>query len=278
MTLPRIGDSGKAQDESRWSRTAATSSGHSGSHALQTPFSRRGIGRLIVVGTSFVVVLRACCSPPTGRSRCRRALLCPPKLAGRFVPPFTIHGSPRASIGRRGMNLASVSTTAASHACLPPTWPKLGMPASTPSSPRTGVRAALPPPADYRCSLTPLLSRASTLLPTTSRESLPTPPSSAALRADFDSLHQRTAHPSWLRVAGRPVLFVYNIGPEATCSAVSRLIGGQRRALLSQSQSIPGLSRLSRPARFMASVRPGYGIRPAGRHSGVGLSRFLQVR
>ena len=55
-------------------------------------------------------------------------------------------------------------------------------------------------------------------------ESLPTPPSSAALREDFDSLHQRAAHPAWLRVSGKPVLFVYNIGPEASCLAVSRLL------------------------------------------------------
>ena len=55
-------------------------------------------------------------------------------------------------------------------------------------------------------------------------ESLPTPPSSPVLREDFDSLHQLAAQPAWLRVAGKPVLFVYNIGPESTCSAVSRLL------------------------------------------------------
>jgi Glycosyl hydrolase family 99 len=55
-------------------------------------------------------------------------------------------------------------------------------------------------------------------------ESLPTPPSSSLLSQDFDSLHRLTAHPAWLRVVDRPVLFIYNIGPEAKCSAVSRLL------------------------------------------------------
>src|SRR5215211_2145756 len=55
-------------------------------------------------------------------------------------------------------------------------------------------------------------------------ESLPTPPSDSVLSADFDSLYQLTTHAAWLRMAGRPVLFVYNTGPEANCSAVSRLM------------------------------------------------------
>src|SRR5919112_58866 len=46
-------------------------------------------------------------------------------------------------------------------------------------------------------------------------ESLPSPPSGPLLDRDFVSLFQLTAHPAWLRVAGRPVLFIYNIGPEA---------------------------------------------------------------
>jgi Glycosyl hydrolase family 99 len=55
-------------------------------------------------------------------------------------------------------------------------------------------------------------------------ESLPTPPSDAVLRQDFDALYGLTAQPAWLRVAGKPVLFVYNTGPEASCRAVSRLL------------------------------------------------------
>jgi Glycosyl hydrolase family 99 len=43
-------------------------------------------------------------------------------------------------------------------------------------------------------------------------ESLPTPPSSSELGQHFDSLYQLAAHPAWLRVAGKPVLFIYNKG------------------------------------------------------------------
>jgi hypothetical protein len=59
-------------------------------------------------------------------------------------------------------------------------------------------------------------------------ESLPTPPPRALLSQDLDSLYQLTAHPAWLRVVGRPVLFIYNIGPEARCSAVSRLLAANK--------------------------------------------------
>jgi hypothetical protein len=55
-------------------------------------------------------------------------------------------------------------------------------------------------------------------------ESLPTPPSDSLLRQDFDLLYQLTAHRAWLRVAGKPVLFVYNTGREASCPAVRRLL------------------------------------------------------
>lgn len=60
-------------------------------------------------------------------------------------------------------------------------------------------------------------------------ESLPTPPSSSVLGQDFDSLHRLAAHPAWLRVAGRPVLFVYNVGVEASCPAVSRLMAANQQ-------------------------------------------------
>jgi hypothetical protein len=59
-------------------------------------------------------------------------------------------------------------------------------------------------------------------------ESLPSPPSGPLLDRDFVSLFQLTAHPAWLRVAGRPVLFIYNIGPEARCTAVSRLLAANK--------------------------------------------------
>jgi hypothetical protein len=59
-------------------------------------------------------------------------------------------------------------------------------------------------------------------------ESLPTPPSSSILSQDFDSLYQLSRHPGWLRVAGKPVLFVYNIGQEGSCPAVSRLMAANQ--------------------------------------------------
>src|SRR5215211_8855427 len=54
-------------------------------------------------------------------------------------------------------------------------------------------------------------------------ESWPTPPSQAFLDEDFDSLYRLSLHPAWLRVEGKPVLFVYNLGRETSCRAVSRL-------------------------------------------------------
>jgi Glycosyl hydrolase family 99 len=59
-------------------------------------------------------------------------------------------------------------------------------------------------------------------------ESWPTPPSSSALSQDFDALHQLTLHPAWLHVDGKPVLFVYNIGKEASCTAVGRLLAANQ--------------------------------------------------
>jgi Glycosyl hydrolase family 99 len=59
-------------------------------------------------------------------------------------------------------------------------------------------------------------------------ESWPIPPSEAFLRRDFDSLSKLSAHPAWLRVEGKPVLFVYNIGREASCQAVKRLLAASQ--------------------------------------------------
>jgi hypothetical protein len=71
-------------------------------------------------------------------------------------------------------------------------------------------------------------------------ESLSPPPSSSILTQDFDSLSELSAHNAWLRVAGKPVLFVYNTGDEGSCSAVSRLIAANRARFYLNLKVFPG--------------------------------------
>ncbi len=54
-------------------------------------------------------------------------------------------------------------------------------------------------------------------------ESRPTPPAVAELTADFATLAAMKDDPAWLVVSGKPVLFVYNTGTEASCAAITRL-------------------------------------------------------
>ena len=55
-------------------------------------------------------------------------------------------------------------------------------------------------------------------------ESNPTPPTAAELRADFDSLAALAANPAWLRVGGKPVLFIYNTKAEGSCAGINRVL------------------------------------------------------
>jgi|RhiMethySRZTD1v2_1073278.scaffolds.fasta_scaffold56023_2 hypothetical protein len=71
-------------------------------------------------------------------------------------------------------------------------------------------------------------------------ESLPNPPSDSLLRQDFDLLYELTAQPAWLRVAGEPVLFVYNIGSEASCPAVRRLLAANQGRFYLNLKVFPG--------------------------------------
>jgi Glycosyl hydrolase family 99 len=71
-------------------------------------------------------------------------------------------------------------------------------------------------------------------------ESWSPPPSSSILTQDFDSLSELSAHNAWLRVAGKPVLFVYNTGSEGSCSAVSRLIAANRARFYLNLKVFPG--------------------------------------
>lgn len=59
-------------------------------------------------------------------------------------------------------------------------------------------------------------------------ESKVVPPSGASLAQDFDALSRLTTRPAWLRVGGKPVLFVYNTGREGSCAAVTRLLSANR--------------------------------------------------
>jgi len=54
-------------------------------------------------------------------------------------------------------------------------------------------------------------------------ESRSVPPSTTELRAEFDFLARLAADAAWLRVDGKPVLFIYNTGVEASCQAMKRL-------------------------------------------------------
>ncbi len=71
-------------------------------------------------------------------------------------------------------------------------------------------------------------------------ESLSPPPSDSVLRQDFDALYQLTRHRAWLRVAGKPVLFVYNIDGEASCPAVSRLLTANQGRFYLNLKVFPG--------------------------------------
>jgi hypothetical protein len=53
--------------------------------------------------------------------------------------------------------------------------------------------------------------------------SLSPAPTAAAVKADFDALATLSTDKAWLKVDGKPVLFVYNTGTEASCAGIARL-------------------------------------------------------
>jgi hypothetical protein len=71
-------------------------------------------------------------------------------------------------------------------------------------------------------------------------ESWPTPPSNSVLSEHFDVLNRLSSHPAWLRVSGRPVLFVYNVGGERSCRAVNRLLAANRSHFYLNLKVFPG--------------------------------------
>src|SRR6476469_2842141 len=65
-------------------------------------------------------------------------------------------------------------------------------------------------------------ARGFSIAPYDEPEGLSTPPSAGALASDLTYLYARAqASPAWLRVGGKPVLFVYNTGP-ANCAETTR--------------------------------------------------------
>jgi hypothetical protein len=70
--------------------------------------------------------------------------------------------------------------------------------------------------------------------------SVPTQSSRYVLSQEFDSLYQLSAHPAWLRVTERPALFVYNVGPEGSCSTVSRLVAANQGRFYLNLKVFPG--------------------------------------
>lgn len=70
--------------------------------------------------------------------------------------------------------------------------------------------------------------------------SLPTQSSQSILGPEFDALYQLSAHQAWLRVTERPVLLVYNVGPEGSCSTVSRLIAANQGRFYLNLKVFPG--------------------------------------
>jgi Glycosyl hydrolase family 99 len=70
--------------------------------------------------------------------------------------------------------------------------------------------------------------------------SLPTQSSRYVLSQEFDSLQQLSAHSAWLLVTERPVLFVYNVGPEGSCATVSRLIAANQGRFYLNLKVFPG--------------------------------------
>jgi Glycosyl hydrolase family 99 len=70
--------------------------------------------------------------------------------------------------------------------------------------------------------------------------SLPTQSTRYVLSQEFDSLQQLSAHSAWLRVTERPVLFVYNVGPEGSCATVSRLIAANQGRFYLNLKVFPG--------------------------------------
>ena len=75
--------------------------------------------------------------------------------------------------------------------------------------------------------------------------SLPTQSSLSILGPEFDALYQLSAHPAWLRVTERPVLFVYNVRTRRLLLHREPTNCSKSGPLLSQPQGLSGIPRVS---------------------------------
>jgi hypothetical protein len=105
-------------------------------------------------------------------------------------------------------------------------------------------------------------------------ESEPTPPTDSALKADFDALAGLTTDSAWLKVSGKPVLFIYNTGPEASCAGINRILAASAGRFYINAKVFAGYTRCSaqpdswhqygpasgydRQRNFSATVSPGF--------------------
>jgi hypothetical protein len=112
-------------------------------------------------------------------------------------------------------------------------------------------------------------------------ESYQNPPMTAQLRADFDSLAASSSDAAWLKVDGKPVLFVYNIGVEGSCRGVDRIIEAAAGRFYLNAKVFPGYQNCLRQPDSWHQYAPAFGYDQQGLHSATvspGFYKFSEAR